>query len=95
MNMRQSAPPLAGKTGGSETLDSTRLLIDTQAVCATLSLSPRTVWSLTNRGALPSRRVGRSVRYCPAELRAWVEAGCPTEPGAAERVRAAMRKGAR
>ena len=38
---------------------------------------------------------GRRLRFDPAELRAWVDAGCPTEPGAAKRVRAAMRKGAR
>ncbi|MCH7791750.1 MAG: helix-turn-helix domain-containing protein [Planctomycetes bacterium] len=60
-----------------------------------LGIGARTLWTLTNRGAIPSRKIGRSVRYCPAELRAWVAAGCPTEPGAAERVRKAVRNGRR
>jgi len=73
------------------TPDST-LLIDARAAAQKLGLGARTLWSLTNRDALPSRRIGRLVRYDPVELAAWIEADCPTEPGAASRVRRAMRK---
>lgn len=73
----------------------TPLLIDAKAAAAMLAIGARTLWSLTKCSAIPSHRIGRAVRYCPDELRAWVAAGCPTEPGSAERVRAAMRKGAR
>jgi predicted DNA-binding transcriptional regulator AlpA len=39
-----------------------------------LALSPRLLWTLTNTGEMPCVRIGRTVRYDPAELRAWVEA---------------------
>lgn len=67
------------------------LLIDSKAAAKALGIGERTLWGLTRCDAIPVRRVGRLVRYCPEELRAWVAAGCPTEPGAADRVR----KGAR
>lgn len=93
MTTDKAAPKHGSTRGSNDTPDSTRLLIDTRAACVALALSPRTVWSLTNRRAIPSCRVGRAVRYCPDELRAWVAAGCPTEPGAADRLRAELRKG--
>ena len=65
------------------------------AAAAMLALGARTLWSNTNCRAIPSRKIGRAVRYCPNELRAWVAAGCPTDAGAADGVRSAMRKGAR
>lgn len=69
----------------------TQFLIDSETAAAMLGMGTRTLWGLTKCEAIPVRRVGRLVRYCPDELRAWVAAGCPTEPGAADRVR----KGAR
>lgn len=87
----QAARMLAGSTGGKKVHpDHTALLIDAKSAAAMLSLGSRTIWSLTKCNAIPSRRIGRSVRYCPIELRAWITAGCPTEPGAAERVRNAV-----
>lgn len=88
----ESARTPASSTGEKETSNSTPLLVDAKHVAADLCLSPRTVWSLTNCGALPSHRIGRAVRYCPDELRAWVQAGCPTEPGAADRLRIERQK---
>jgi predicted DNA-binding transcriptional regulator AlpA len=73
----------------------TPLLIDSRKVQALLGISPRKLWSLTNCNAIPHKRIGRSVRYDPVELKAWMDAGCATDSGAAERVRAAMRKGVR
>lgn len=69
------------------------LLIDAKAACVVLSIGERKLWSLTKCRAIPSRKIDRAVRYCPDELKAWVDAGCPTTAGAAERVLAAMRKG--
>jgi predicted DNA-binding transcriptional regulator AlpA len=52
-----------------------------------LSISSRKLWELTNRNAIPCRRIDRSVRYSLAELGSWIEAGCPTDAGAGDRVR--------
>ena len=39
-----------------------------------LSISERTLWSLTQCGEIPAVRVNkRGVRYDPADLRAWIE----------------------
>jgi predicted DNA-binding transcriptional regulator AlpA len=67
------------------------LLIDAKAARATLGIGERRLWELTNCDAIPCRRIGRSVRYCPRELAAWVAAGCPCEPGATKRVREGVR----
>lgn len=49
-------------------------LLTTQQAAEMLAVSERTLWELTNRGTLPCVRVGRSVRYDPADLRRWVAA---------------------
>jgi len=67
------------------------LLIDAKAARVVLSIGERRLWLLTNCKAIPSRRIGKSVRYVPAELAAWVACGCPTDAGAADRVRKAVR----
>lgn len=66
------------------------LLIDAKAAQALLCMGERRLWVLTNCKAIPSRKIGKSVRYSPSELAAWVAAGCPTEAGAGERVRKAV-----
>ena len=38
-----------------------------------LSISARSLWSRTNTGEIPSVRIGRSVRYDPEDLKAWVK----------------------
>ncbi|MCA9272134.1 MAG: helix-turn-helix domain-containing protein [Phycisphaerales bacterium] len=69
----------------------TPYLVDAKEACKLLCMGPRRLWSLTNCNAIPSRKIGRSVRYLPDELRAWIEAGCPTEPDSAEDIREAVR----
>jgi predicted DNA-binding transcriptional regulator AlpA len=69
-----------------------QLLVDAKAACPMLSMGRRTLWLLTNRKAVPSIRIGRAVRYSPVELSAWVSMGCPTDAGAADRVRKAVRQ---
>lgn len=68
------------------------LLIDAKAACALLCMGERRLWVLSNCRAIPSFKIGKSRRYCPDELRAWIRAGCPTEGGAGDRVRKAVRQ---
>ena len=48
-------------------------LLKVKETAAVLSISARKLWELTNRGEIPHVRVGRSVRYDPADLQAWIE----------------------
>jgi excisionase family DNA binding protein len=41
------------------------------------SLSERFIWGLTDAGDLPSVRVGQRCLVRPADLHAWIDAGCP------------------
>ena len=76
-------------------VDATPLLIDTKAAATMLAMGFRSVWRYTKCNAIPSRKIGSSVRYCPDELRAWIVAGCPTEPGAGDRIRKTLKMGGR
>lgn len=49
------------------------MLLTPKQAAATLAISARKLWSLTNCGDIPSVRIGRLVRYDPADLRAWIE----------------------
>ncbi|MFA6045977.1 MAG: hypothetical protein WC718_13425 [Phycisphaerales bacterium] len=66
------------------------LLIDAKAACAMLCIGERQLWQLSNCRAIPSLKIGKSRRYSPAELAAWVAAGCPTTPGAGDAIRKAV-----
>jgi len=63
------------------------LLITAKAVQVSLSMGERRLWELTNIGAIPSYKIGKSVRYSPAEVAGWVAAGCPTNVRAGDRMR--------
>ena len=39
-----------------------------------LAISERKLWELTNEGAIPCVRIGRAVRYDPADIRTWIDA---------------------
>jgi len=49
------------------------LLLRPPEAANALSISPRKLWGLTNRGEIKAVRCGRLVRYDPADLRAWIE----------------------
>ena len=66
-------------------------LIDAQAVCVLLCMGERRLWQLSNCRAIPSFKIGKSRRYCPEELKAWIRAGCPTEACAGDRIRKGVR----
>lgn len=88
---REPAPqPASARGGTSDAQARTPLLVDAKAAATMLAISPRTLWHLTKRSALPHRRIGRLVRYAPDELQEWVAAGCPTGLDSAKRVRDAM-----
>lgn len=75
--------------------DSPPLLIGARDAARLLSISERRLWDLEKTGAVPSRRIGRLVRYSPAELEAWIALGCPTEAGAADAIRTSLDGSAR
>jgi excisionase family DNA binding protein len=52
---------------------SPKLLIDSIEASRRLSISSRTLYRLTKAGQVPAVRMGRAVRYSPADLAAWVE----------------------
>jgi excisionase family DNA binding protein len=47
-------------------------LLRPREAAALLAISERTLWDLSNRGDLPTVRLGRSVRYDPGDLATWV-----------------------
>ncbi|MDA1054624.1 MAG: helix-turn-helix domain-containing protein [Planctomycetota bacterium] len=49
------------------------MLLTPRQAANTLAISTRKLWSLTNCGEVPSLRIGRLVRYDPADLRQWIE----------------------
>ena len=51
-----------------------QLLITAKQAAALLAVSERTLWQLTNDGTLPVVRFGRTVRYDPSDLRAFIAA---------------------
>lgn len=91
------ATPEPGSSGGNEKNGSnhTTLLIDGLAASRVLSISQRKLGQLVAVDAIPSVKIGALRRFAPAELIAWIRCGCPTAPGSAERVRAALHEGVR
>jgi excisionase family DNA binding protein len=49
------------------------MLLTVRQAAKVLTLSERTLFTLTKSGAIPAVRFGRAVRYDPADLRAWIE----------------------
>ena len=50
-----------------------RLLLTAREAARAMSISERTLWSLTSpRGEIPAVRLGSAVRYALADLEAWV-----------------------
>jgi len=44
------------------------ILVDAIEAAKLLSISPRTLWGLTQRGEIPCRRIGRRVLYARSAL---------------------------
>ena len=50
-----------------------RLLLKPDEAANALAICPRKLWALTDRGDIPCLRIGRSVRYDPRDLTAWID----------------------
>lgn len=50
-----------------------RLLLTAREAAEALSICERTLWTLTNTGALKSIRIGRAVRYAVDDLERYIE----------------------
>lgn len=51
-----------------------RLLLTPKEAAVALGVCEKTLWSLTDpRGPIACVRIGRAVRYDPADLTAWIE----------------------
>lgn len=48
-------------------------LLTVRDAARALAVSPRTIWTLTDRGLLPCIRINRSVRYSPRDVAALVD----------------------
>jgi excisionase family DNA binding protein len=50
------------------------MLLTVRQASKVLSISERSLWTLTANGEIQAVRFGRSVRYDPADLKKWIEA---------------------
>ena len=50
------------------------LLLKSEDTARILSISPRTLWTLTKESAIRSVRIGRNVRYSMCDVEAFIEA---------------------
>jgi excisionase family DNA binding protein len=57
------------------TLNAPEPLLDRAEAARRLGISLRLLWRLTRKGAIPSVRLGRSVRYCPKAIANMIEKG--------------------
>jgi excisionase family DNA binding protein len=63
---------------GEEPPEDESMLLDTKQVAKQLKVSDRTVFAMHTSGEMPKAvRIGRAVRWGRAEIKAWVDEGCP------------------
>jgi excisionase family DNA binding protein len=59
-------------------VDSTPILISAEELARLMHVSERTLWRLLSAGKVPQPvRIGRNTRWRYAEVREWIEKGCP------------------
>jgi excisionase family DNA binding protein len=49
------------------------LLLTPRDAAGVLRISERLLWELTDRKEIPCLKIGRLVRYSPADLQAWID----------------------
>jgi excisionase family DNA binding protein len=49
------------------------MLLTVRQAAEALQISERKLWGMAAAGEIPRVRIGRSVRYDPTDLRAWIE----------------------
>jgi prophage regulatory protein len=58
--------------------DAAPILISAEEVAKLIRVSERTLWRLLSAGKVPQPvRIGRNTRWRYAEVREWIEKGCP------------------
>lgn len=57
----------------AETQTIAPLLLTPRDAAKVMSLSERTLWTLTQRGELPAVWIGRAKRYAVTDLAAWID----------------------
>jgi excisionase family DNA binding protein len=61
-------------TSASETIQLPRLLLTTAEAARVLAVSERTLWSLAQRGEIPTvHPTARAVRFDVRDLQAWID----------------------
>lgn len=59
-------------------VDTTPILISADELAKLMQVSERTLWRLLSAGKVPQPvRIGRNTRWRYAEVREWIEKGCP------------------
>ncbi len=59
-------------------IDAALVLISAEELAKLMRVSERTLWRLLSAGKVPQPlRIGRSTRWRLAEIREWIETGCP------------------
>jgi len=49
------------------------MLLTARQTAKALSICEKTLWTLTQQGEIPCVRIGRAVRYDPADLQNWIQ----------------------
>lgn len=83
---KKNARTAATDPGTDERGESTPILLNAAEAARTLAISERLLWTLSERRAVPTVRIGRRRLYPVERLETWISAGCPTTPGAADRL---------
>jgi excisionase family DNA binding protein len=59
-------------------VDTAPILISAEELAKLMQVSERTLWRLLSAGKVPQPvRIGRNTRWRYAEVREWIEKGCP------------------
>jgi excisionase family DNA binding protein len=63
---------------GGTGVDTAPILISAEELAKLMQVSERTLWRLLSAGKVPQPvRIGRNTRWRYAEVREWIERGCP------------------
>ena len=63
----------SGEPTEKEVATAEPLLWTPAEVARSLAISPRKLWAMTAASEIPCVRLGRAVRYDPADLRDWID----------------------
>lgn len=73
-SQEKAAPSAVRATGEDVGLHAAEPLLTPETVAGILACSPKSIYTWAARGALPSVRLGRLVRFRPSDVRRFIEA---------------------